>query len=323
VKQGKQTVHTPVLLEETLAALAVRPGGAYIDGTLGHAGHAEEVLRRAGPDGRLLGIDRDCDALARASDRLRGLPGKAVLAHGNHGALGALARAHGFGEVDGVLLDLGVNSEQLDAPERGFSFMRDGPLDMRMDVSRGVTAAGLVARLEAAELAALFRELGEEPRAMSIARAIVRERLRAPIATTLRLAEIVAAASGWHGGRRHPATRVFQALRMAVNDELGALRAALEDGIALLRPDGRMVVISFESLTDREVKTTFAAHAGRLVSLPQGGVRWEGRLSAVAWVHRHPVGPGEAEVAANPRARSAKLRAVRRLTPSEEAQLAA
>ena len=316
-------MHVPVMMEETLAALDVRPGGAYIDGTLGHAGHAAEVLRRAGPNGRLLGIDRDRDALARAAGRLRGLPGKAVLTQGDHGALGSLARAQGFGEVDGVLLDLGVNSEQLDAAERGFSFMRDGPLDMRMDVSRGETAAGLVARLEAAELAALFRELGEEPRALSIARAIVRERARAPIATTLRLAEVVAAAGGWHGGRRHPATRVFQALRMAVNDELGALRAALEDGLGLLRPDGRMVVISFESLTDREVKTTFAAHAGRLVSLPQGGARWEGRHPAVAWVHRHPVGPGEAEVAANPRARSAKLRAVRRLTPSEEARLAA
>ena len=316
-------MHVSVLLEETLAALAVRPGGTYIDGTLGHAGHAAEVLRRVGPTGRLLGIDRDRTALARAAERLRGLPGEAVLAQGDHGALGSLARAHGFGEADGVLLDLGVNSEQLDVPERGFSFMRDGPLDMRMDASRGETAADLVARLEAVELAALLRELGEEPRAMTIARAIVRERMRAPIATTLRLAEIVAAASGWHGGRRHPATRVFQALRMAVNDELGALHAALEDGIALLRPDGRLAVISFESLTDREVKTTFATHAGRLVSLPQGGARWEGRQPAVAWVHRHPVGPGEAEVAINPRARSAKLRAVRRLTPTEEARLEA
>ena len=158
---------------------------------------------------------------------------------------------------------------------------------------------------------------------MSIARAMVRERTRAPIATTARLAAVVAAASGWHGGRRHPATRVFQALRMAVNDELGALHTALEDGLSLLRPNGRMVVISFESLSDREVKTTFGAHVGRLVSLPQGGARWEGRLPAVAWIHRHPVGPGETEMAANPRARSAKLRAVRRLTPPEEARLVA
>ncbi len=315
--------HVSVLMEETLAALAVQPGGAYIDGTLGHAGHAAEVLRRAGPDGRLLGIDRDRDALARATARLQELPGDKVLVHGDHGALGQLARANGFDEVDGVLLDLGVNSAQLDEPARGFSFMRDGPLDMRMDASRGETATGLVSRLDADELATLFLDLGEEPHARTIARAIVRERERVPIATTARLAEIVAAASGWHGGRRHPATRVFQALRMAVNDELGALHTALEDGLSLLRPNGRMVVISFESLSDREVKTTFGAHVGRLVSLPQGGARWEGRLPAVAWIHRHPVGPGETEMAANPRARSAKLRAVRRLTPPEEARLVA
>ena len=158
---------------------------------------------------------------------------------------------------------------------------------------------------------------------MAIARAIERERARAPIATTLRLADVVATASGWHGGRRHPATRVFQALRMAVNDELGALHTALEDGLGLLRADGRMAVISFESLSDREVKTAFVAHAGRMVSLPQGGARWEGQRPAVALVHRHPVGPGEAEVAVNPRARSAKLRAVRRLTPPEDARLVA
>ena len=314
--------HVSVLMEETLAALAVQPGGAYIDGTLGNAGHAAEILRRAGPDGRLLGIDRDRSALARASTRLQELPGTKVLVHGDHGALGALASANGFGEVDGILLDLGVSSEQLDIPERGFSFMRDGPLDMRMDISRGETAASLVARMDADEMAALFFELGEEPHARTIARAIVRERERAPVATTARLAEIVAAASGWHGGRRHPATRVFQALRMTVNDELGALHTALEAGLALLRPNGRMAIISFESLSDREVKTTFTAHVGRMVSLPQGGARWEGRLPALAWIHRHPVGPGEAETATNPRSRSAKLRVVRRLTPLEEARLA-
>lgn len=316
-------MHVPVLLEETLAALDVRPGGTFIDGTLGDAGHAAAILRRVGPHGRLLGIDRDGEALARAQAHLQGLPGEIVLVQGNHGALGTLARAHDFGEVDGVLLDLGVNSAQLDAPARGFSFMRDGPLDMRMDTSCGETAADLVARLDAADLGALFRALGEEPRAQAIARAIVRERQRAAIVTTTQLAEIVAAASGWHGGRRHPATRVFQALRMAVNDELGALCEALSDGLGLLRPDGRMAVITFESLTDREVKTVFAAHAGRMVSLPQGGARWEGRQPAMAFVHRHPVGPGAAEVASNPRARSAKLRAVRRLTPPEEARLVA
>jgi 16S rRNA (cytosine1402-N4)-methyltransferase len=318
---GVGTVHVSVMMAEALAALAVRPGGVYIDGTLGYAGHAWEILQRAGPAGRLLGLDRDQAALSQASVRLQGAPGTAVLVHGDHSALGSLARTHGFGAVDGVLLDLGVNSAQLDLAERGFSFMRDGPLDMRLDGSQGETAADWLARSDEGALAGLFRTLGEEPRAGTIARAIVREQRREPIVTTARLAQIVATASHWHGGRRHPATRVFQALRMAVNDELGALRAALAEGLPLLRPGGRMVVISFESLTDREVKTAFAAHVGRLVSLPQGGARWEGQLPAMAFVQRHPATPGETEIAANPRARSAKLRAVRRLTPVEEAQL--
>jgi len=317
----RTSVHVSVLWTETLEALAVKPGGAYIDGTLGDAGHASEVLRRAGPAGRLLGIDRDPAARARAQARLDGVPGTAVVAAGNHGDLAAWAQAHGFGEVDGVLLDLGVSSEQLDEAARGFSFQRDGALDMRMDPTQGETAASLLARLDTAALTDLLRRLGEEPRASGIARAIVRARERAPLVTTAQLAAVVAAASGWHGGRRHPATRTFQALRMAVNDELGELQRALESGLSLLRPDGRLAVITFESLTDRMVKTFFAAHAGRLVSLPQGGARWEGERPAVAWVHRHPATPGEAEVAVNPRARSAKLRAVRRLRPEEEARL--
>jgi 16S rRNA (cytosine1402-N4)-methyltransferase len=317
------TVHVSVLLEETVSALAVRPGGSYIDGTLGNAGHASEVLRRAGEGGRLLGIDRDPEALARAAERLRGIPGVCVLAHGAHGALADLARANGFDEVDGVLLDLGPSSEQLDTAERGFSFQRDGALDMRMDSSRGETAAAWIARLDVAGLTDLFRRLGEEPRASAIARAIVREREQRPIRTTAHLAEIVASASGWHGSRRHPATRVFQALRMAVNNELGDLASALEDGLGLLRPNGRLVVIAFESLSDRIVKNCFAAHAGRWVSLPQGGARWEGDRPAVALVHRHPVVASEAETGANPRSRSAKLRAARRLTLEEESRLAA
>ena len=316
-------MHVPVLLEETLTALAVRPGGSYIDCTLGNAGHASEVLRRAGADGRLLGIDRDREALARAADRLRGIPGTVVLAQGAHGALGALARANGFEEVDGVLLDLGPSSEQLDSSERGFSFQRDGALDMRMDPSRGETAAEWVARLDGAGLTDLFRRLGEEPRAAAIARAIVRARERRPIETTAQLAEVVAAASGWRWSRRHPATRVFQALRMAVNNELGDLEAALADGFGLLRPNGRLVAIAFESLSDRIVKNGFAAHAGRLVSLPQGGARWEGERPAVALVNRHPLVATETEMEANPRSRSAKLRAVRRLTLDEESRLAA
>ena len=315
------TTHVPVMPAEALAALAVRPGGAYVDATLGHAGHAAAILAAAGASGRLLGIDRDPAALEFARGRLAHGAGRAVLARGDHGALGAIARLHGFEQVDGVLLDLGINSAQLDTPSRGFSFQREGPLDMRLDPTSGPGAADLLARLDADALADLFRRLGEEPRAAAIARAIVKRRAAAPIATTADLAALVAAASGWRGGHRHPATRVFQALRMAVNDELGALARALEDGLALLRPGGRFVTIAFESLSDRIVKTTFARHAGRLVSLPQGGARWEGLRPAVAFVHRGALAPSPDEVAANARARSARLRAVRRLTPDEEARL--
>lgn len=305
-------MHLSVLLEETVEALAVVPGGSYIDGTLGGAGHAAEILRRAGPTGRLLGIDRDRAALERSAVRLAALSGEKVLAHGAHGELRRLAEANGFAAVDGILLDLGVSSDQLDTPGRGFSFRLEGPLDMRMDPTRGESAADLVARLDVPSLADVFRRLGEEPQARRIAQAIGREREKQAIATTGRLAEVVSAALGGRTGPRHPATRVFQALRMAVNRELEELEQALKDGLALLKPDGRMAVITFESLTDRLVKQFFAAHAGRWVSLQQGGERWEGELPAVEKVTRRPVDPGPEEVAANPRARSAKLRAVRR-----------
>lgn len=305
-------MHLSVLLQETVEALAVVPGGSYIDGTLGGAGHAAEVLLRAGPNGRLLGIDRDEAALARSAVRLADVPGEKRLAHGTHGEIRRLAEANGFGAVDGILLDLGVSSDQLDTPERGFSFRLEGPLDMRMDPGHGESAAELVARLDAQELADLFRRFGEEPQAWRIAQALVRERERRAIDTTGRLAEAVSAALGGRTGPRHPATRVFQALRMAVNREMENLEQALEDGLCLLKPGGRMAVITFESLTDRMVKQRFAAHAGKWVSLQQGGERWEGALPAVEKVTRHAVEPGPDEVAENPRARSAKLRVVRR-----------
>ncbi len=312
-------MHRTVLLQETVACLAVRPGGVYIDATLGGGGHAAEILRQAGAEGRLLGIDRDPEALERARTRLAAGPGQAVLAHGNHHDLRALAVAHGFAEVDGLVMDLGVSSDQLDTPERGFSFQEDGPLDMRMDPTQGETAAELLARLDAAELADLLRRLGEEPQAGRLARMLVRERQSVPIRTTGRLAGLVSQAAGGRGGRRcHPATRTFQALRMAVNGELPALAQALEDALALLRPDGRLAVIAFESLTDRMVKQCFVAHVGIQESLQQGGSRWRGTRPAVAWVARHPLAAGPEEVAANPRSRSAKLRAVRRLRPEEE-----
>ncbi len=306
-------MHLSVLLRETVDALAVVPGGSYIDGTLGSAGHAGEILRRSGADGRLLGIDRDRAALKRAAERLAGLPGNKVLAHGQHGDIRALAAENGFIDVDGIVLDLGVSSEQLDTPGRGFSFMADGPLDMRMDQSSGESAAELVARLDEEELAGLFKRLGEEPQARRIAAAIVRERRSGAIETTMRLADTVSRAVGGRRGPRHPATRVFQALRMAVNLEMEELEQALEDGLELLRPGGRMAVITFESLSDRLVKRFFAAHVGRRVSLAQGGERWEGELPAAAKITRKAVRPGAEEARDNPRARSAKLRAIERI----------
>lgn len=312
-------MHESVMLAETLEMLDVQPGGSYVDGTLGSAGHAVEILRRAGPCGRVLGIDRDWAALERARTCLANAAGIAVLAHGNHGDLTRLADVHGFADVQGVLLDLGVSSDQLDTAARGFSFQQDGPLDMRMDQTTGETAAALLSRLSVSAMADLFRRLSDEPLAGLVARAIDRARSKAPVQTTGQLTEIIMNVMARRPPqvRRQTQVRVFQALRMAVNGELEALSVALEAGLRLLAPDGRLVVITFESLTDRIVKRCFAAHAGRLMALPQGGVRWEGERPAVALLVRHPQVPGAEEVARNPRSRSAKLRGVRRLTATE------
>ncbi len=305
--------------QETLERLDIRPGGSYLDATLGSGGHSAEILRRAGDDARLLGIYRDPEALQRAGARLAPLPGHKVLVRGNHADLGRIADENGFSELDGVLIDTGVSSDQLDTASRGFSFQADGPLDMRMDPDHGESAAQLLARLDVNAMADLFRRLGEEPRAMHVARSIDRARAFAAITTTGQLADIVSKALGgpgrFHG--RHPATRVFQALRMAVNGELEALEAAIEAAIVRLRPGGRLAVITFESLSDRLVKRRFAAHAGREVSLQQGGSRWEGDLPRMCLLDRHAVAPSKAEVATNPRSRSAKLRALRAPLPGE------
>lgn len=309
-------MHIPVLLKETVAALNPQPGCIYIDGTLGQAGHASAVMRLAGPTGKLLGIDRDSEALVRAKNNLLrdGIPGSHTLVHGAHGDIGTIARANGFDQVDAILLDLGVSSDQLDTPERGFSFRQDGPLDMRMRHDAGETAADLVARLSVAEMTTLFRELGEEKRAGAIARAIDRERQKVPFTRTLQLADCVAKAVGTaHTKGRHPATRVFQALRMAVNDEMGDLRKALEAGLELLKPGGIMAILTFESLTDRVVKQTFRAHCGQEVSLQQGGSEWRGQLPKTELIFKKAVAGQPEELEENPRARSAKLRAVRRV----------
>ena len=297
--------HIPVLLRETIEALDVKRGGRYVDGTLGRAGHAREIIARGG---EVLGIDRDDQALAEVGALgIRGL--RAV--KGNHGDVGKLAVENGWERVDGILLDLGVSSPQLDEAERGFSFLRDGPLDMRMDRSGGVTAADLVNFESAERLEEIFRAWGEEPMARQIAKAILRARdgkgMR--FERTIQLADFIGGLLGRRSGH-HPATRVFQALRMEVNDEMGGLKRALEGGMRILKPGGRFAIITFESLTDRVVKRFFADHVGRKVSLQQGGEEWVGEEPRAVAVTRKAVVAGEDEVSVNARSRSAKLRVI-------------
>ena len=286
--------HRPVLLAESLELLAVRGEGLYVDGTVGLGGHAAELLRRSAPDGRLLGIDRDGETLERARAALLPFGARARLVHGDYREIPALL---GGERAAGILLDLGLSSAQLDEPERGFSFQAEGPLDMRMDRTRGETAGEVVNRRPERELADLIYRYGEEPASRRIARAIVEARRRSRIETTTALAEIVRGAAG--RSRRpglHPATRTFQALRIRVNRELEALGATLEALALCLAPGGRLAVIAFHSLEDREVKVTFRA------LLAQG----------FAALTRRPIRPSAEEVRENPRARSARLRVIER-----------
>jgi len=307
-------MHKAVLVEETLRELDPGPGRRCVDGTVGGGEHARAILERTSPDGFLLGIDRDAEALERARSRLSGFSGRFELAQGDYADMAGFVKKIGWQAVDVMLLDLGVSSDQLDTPSRGFSFRHDGPLDMRMDRAAGPTAADLVNSLEEAELRLILRDFGEERNAGRIAAAIARERRGGRIETTARLAEIVEKAAGRGGGRIHPATRTFQALRIAVNGELESLERGLCAGLELLAPGGRMAVISFHSLEDRLVKAFFAAHAGRWESLQQGGREWKGAEPRVNLLTKRCVTPGAAEVGANPRSRSAKLRAVERVS---------
>ena len=307
--------HIPVLFEETVAMMAVKPGGTYVDGTLGRAGHASEILRQAGAGATLVGIDRDQSALDESAEVLReasGCGASVELLHGRHGDIAELARKAGVDGADGVLLDLGVSSPQIDDAARGFSFMADGPLDMRMDSTSAMTAADVVATYGEDELSGVFRRLGEEPNARRIARGIVRERAKSPFRTTRQLAGFIERTIG-RRGPHHPATRVFQALRMEVNDEMGELERALDGSLAILKVGGRLAVITFESLTDRVVKRFLLDHAGRDVSLMGGGSRWEGSMPRVRILTRRAVKPTAREIESNPRCRSAKLRVAERM----------
>lgn len=299
-----------------MSALSPVPGSFQIDATVGGGGHSLRILGAASPGGRLLGIDADAAAVERSRARLAPFGEQVVLRQSNFEAIGEVAREAGFEQVDGILLDLGLSSYQLADRDRGFGFRTTGALDMRFDTSRGVPASELVNTLDAEALADLFRRHADEPHAWRIAKAIVTERSRDPIATADRLAAAVErAVPAQPAARRriHPATRVFQALRIAVNRELEVLPTALEDALDLLRPGGRLVVIAYHSLEDRIVKRFVAAERRGCICPPAVPVCVCGRTPRLAPVGPQPQVPSDAEVAANPRARSAKLRAARRL----------
>lgn len=304
--------HKPVLIEQVVQALRPRSGGFYVDGTLGAGGHAAAILAASSPDGRLFGCDRDEAAIEAARARLTVYAGRWELRRGNFSEVAAWLPPGG---CDGVLLDLGVSSPQLDVAERGFSFLNDGPLDMRMDRRQTTTAADLVNGLGEAELAKLFWDYGGEREARRMARAIGRERQVRPLVRTGQLAELAERVSPRRGRKAHPATRLFQALRIAVNDELGSLRSGLDGAVSLLRPGGRLAVITFHSLEDRVVKE-FGRERARDYTYP-GEVDVpelrQPRVPELRWVTRRAIQPSAQELADNPRSRSAQLRVLEKV----------
>jgi len=303
--------HAPVLLHEVVEALAVRPGGRYVDATVGLGGHARAIIEAAQPGGRLLGIDRDPQALAVAGEVLAPFGGAVVLARGEFAAIARICGERGFTPVDGVLIDAGVSSLQFDTEGRGFSFRSDEPLDMRMDPDGPTTAADIVNSTSEHDLAAIIYEYGEERRSRRIAHAIVERR---PLRTTGDLARAVEAAVGRRPQERiHPATLTFQALRIAVNGELDQLAQALDAAHDLLTPGGRLAVISFHSLEDRMVKQFIREHARDCICPPKQPVCTCDHRATLRDVLRGGRTASEGEVARNPRARSARLRAAERL----------
>jgi 16S rRNA (cytosine1402-N4)-methyltransferase len=311
------TVHVPVMAYEVVEMLAPAAGSRHVDATLGGGGHAERILSACDPDGRLLGLDADGAAIARVRARLAPRFGSRLqLRQANFRELGSVAPEEGFAEIDGCLFDLGLSSFQLADEDRGFGFRTGGALDMRFDTGRGMPAAELIATLDAAELTALFRRYGEEPFAGRIARAIVEARRTAPIRTADELAALVVrvAPSRAPGRRRvHPATRVFQALRIAVNEEMDALQAGLAAAVDLLKPGGRLVVLSYHSLEDRIVKRFLQAERRGCTCPPEVPVCVCGRKPRLRLLSPKGLVPTQAELTANPRARSARLRAAERM----------
>lgn len=309
-------IHKPVLLTETIQALQPHAGGIYIDGTVGAGGHAAAILKASAPDGQLFGLDRDRSALTIAKRQLAEFGHRVHLLHANFDQLRQVVKQQQIPPASGILFDLGVSSMQLDQPERGFSFQEDGPLDMRMDPTTGQSAADLVNQLSEPELADLIYRYGQEPQSRRIARAIVQTR---PIERTQELVAVIVKAVTFRlrqgAARRgkpkiHPATRTFQALRIVVNDELGALEQALPQAIQLLAPAGRLAVISFHSLEDRIVKQYFKQESQDCICPPEQPVCTCRHKATIYIITKKPITPSSAETDDNPRARSAKLRVV-------------
>ena len=303
------TPHQPVLYHEIILALQPRNKGLYVDGTLGAGGHARGILEACAPDGRLLGLDVDPQALALARKTLAPYGERARLMQASYDSLIETLRKIGWEKLDGILLDLGLSSMQLDTPERGFSFQHDAPLDMRFDPASPTTAADLVNTLPGDELADLIYVYGEERASRRIAQAIVRAR---PLQTTRQLAAVIETVLP-RRGRIHPATQTFQALRIAVNQELDRVETFLPQAVAALKSGGRLAIISFHSLEDRIVKEYFRRESRDCICPPRQPICTCGHTATLKEISRKPITPGEAEIAANPRARSAKLRVVEKL----------
>jgi len=304
--------HKPVLLDEVLSFLPVDPGGIYVDGTLGGGGHAIELIKKLSPSGLLVGLDQDPDALAEAERNLSGFGSRIKIVKGNFGRMRSLLDSEKIDKVDGILLDLGVSSHQLDEGRKGFSFMHDGPLDMRMDPEAKLSARELVNEASDHELIRIFRNYGEEPKAGRAVGAIMRARKKQPIETTGQLANLIEEALG-RKSHKHPATKIFQALRMAVNRELDVLNDFLGDLKALLAPGGRVVIISYHSLEDRAVKKIFRDAEPHCRCPREQYVCTCGEPGWLRVLNRKVVKPSRTEIQHNSRARSAKLRAAERL----------
>lgn len=305
--------HVPVMRDEVLRYLHPRSGGTFLDGTVGGGGHAAAILEACAPQGRVLGLDRDAHALTIARPRLAAFAGRTVLVHANFSQAGEVLAHLGWEKVDGILLDLGFSSLQVEDGERGFSFSRSGPLDMRMDQDDDWCAADIVNSASEGELREIFHDFGEERAAGRLARAVVRARSQSPFLTTTDLVQTIEqVVRSSPQSRIHPATRAFQALRIAVNRELDHLTAFLREGYRLLRPGGRLVILAYHSLEDRLVKEAFRLWAATCLCPPQIQLCCCGWSPQVRILTPKPLTPAETEIERNPRARSARLRAVER-----------